>query len=126
MERNILLLLIVSVAIFICMKFINFFIWQVFGQNGTLVLTGSVILILISIPFIIGLVIGVFLTKFCSLARTDEEIKVLGGGVVGCSFLTGICFGGTCLPAAVLGSVLSIVYVIPILLGIKCSSYFNI
>lgn len=126
MSKKFIILFIVSFLIFICMKFLLSYAFETFAVNGVIIITGSVILIALGVPFLIGLITGIILNKYFSIANTDEEIKLVGGGVVGCSFVSGVCLSGACVPAAVFGSLTSIMYLIPILLGIKFSSLVKI
>jgi hypothetical protein len=50
---------------------------------------------------------------------SDSEVKIIGGGTFGITVFSGICFGGGCLPAAVFGGAISILYILPALLGFK-------
>jgi hypothetical protein len=70
-----------------------------------------------------GLLIGAVWLKL-KYAPSDSEVKIVAGSSVGICILSGICAGG-CLPAAVIGGVFSIFYIIPITLGIKMAGLFN-
>lgn len=71
-----------------------------------------------------GILIGLVWLKL-KHRPSDDEVKIIAGSSIGICFLSGICAGG-CIPAAVLGSLFSIFYIIPTALGIKLASLFKI
>ena len=69
----------------------------------------------------IGAGIGV-VAKRSGMPLGEPELKAATGGVVGATFVGGLCLSGVCIPAATLGTVLTLPLLVPVLIGLKLTS----
>ncbi len=123
MSKNILPITISILVIFTALKLFSYLLWKASGDSGTLVVSLEALAFGIGILLAVGFVIGFIWLRLGSKA-SDEELKIVGGGVFGLTFLSGLCLGGFCIPAAALSSIFSLLYLIPMLIGLKIANLF--
>lgn len=123
MSKNVAVILLAILTIFLSLKALTYLLWEFTEDGGTLNLTLELLLLAILILAGIGFGIGVVWKKIGEPAN-DEQLKIVGVGVLVLSFSSGVCFGGYCVPAAAISSIFTVIYLVPIIIGLKLAVTF--
>ena len=108
---------------FIGMKLTSWLWHAAFSDGGVLLLDLYSMAVACAAFLFLGILLGVFFRKQ-TFTWGEKEEKITGVGVFGLFFATSLCFGGACIPAAVLASAGGVIGFLPVLLGAKLSKYF--
>lgn len=124
MNKNVAPVFITTLLLFAGLKLFSLVYRLSTDLGGVVVLTIESIVTWGLALVAMGIFCGIIYRQLAS-EPSDEEITKVGFGVFGLTLFSGICFGGGCLPAAVMGSVFTVPLLLPALLGIKCAHFFK-
>lgn len=92
------------------------------GEEGRIILDLSTIVLSAAGLGFLGIMVGL-VWSFAVPQIKDGEIKAAAGGVLGLKVAGGVCLSGGCIPGAVIGSVFSIIPLLPVMLGVKLGTF---
>lgn len=115
-------ILILAAGLFLGAKLYSYLVWSYFAEGNNLMIDSRLLIFSLVFLSVGGFLIGAALSYF-KIKCSDQDIKAAGGGAVGASFLTGLCLGGTCIPFAAVGAILTIPVIIVLASGVKVSGF---